>query len=447
MNMLEGSIADKMVWFAIPLAATGICQQLFNAIDTLIMGQMVGKEAMAAVGSNAPIVGLLLSLFIGISLGSNVVIAHFMGERDKEGVDKAVHSSVLFAIICGIFLTIVGEFAAAPILDFLSVPDEIMGMALLYLRILFVGMPVILLYNFTAAIFRSIGDTRTPLSCLLISGIFKVIFSLVSVLFLGMTVDGVACSTVLGSTISSLLLLRLLVHTRLPIHVSLKKLHLDPAITKEILRIGVPAGIQGAVFSLSNVVIQGAINSLGTESMAASAAAFNIEIFVYYILNAFGQACTTFTGQNFGARQFDRCKKVLKVSLLLDFFATVIASGLVVYFAGPLLSIFTSDPEVIRLGTVRIDYVISGQVFDMIIEVFSGSMRGYGESLIPAVLSVVGICGSRLGYIWTVFPLHPDFATIMFVYPLSWIVTDIALVIVYFYFIKRLERKAADGEI
>lgn len=340
MDMLHGSIADKTWSFALLLAMTGICQQLFNAADILIMGRFVGKSAMAAVGSNGPVVGIIVTLFIGISLGANVVISQLTGRKDRQGVTRAVHTAILSSLIGGLIMMAVGEMAASPLMALLSVPEEVRPLSLRYLRIIFLALPGILMYNFTSAIFRSQGDTRTPFLCLFISGMVKVASSLFFVLGMGMDADGAAASTVCSTLLSSFMLLALLSHTSLSVHLSLKEAVFDWSMLKKILSVGMPAGVQGAVFSLSNIVIQSAINSLGTEVMAASAAAFNLEIIAYYVINAFGQACTTFTGQNYGAGLFSRCRKIFRITFLQGFCAMAAVCGLILFLGRPLLSIF-----------------------------------------------------------------------------------------------------------
>ena len=314
LDMLHGSIWNKIPQFALPVAATAILGQLFNAADIVVVGNFTGADstvAVAAVGANSPLIGLIINLFIGISLGTNVVIAHAIGNGNQEEVHKAVHTSVLLALLGGALVALLGELAAAPVLSLLNVPEEVFPSALLYLRIYLLGMPVILLYNFEAAIFRSIGETKIPLIALTASGVLNVVLNLFFVVVLHWTVDGVAIATVLSNAVSSVLLYRRLRRTTQQIRVEPKQLRIDGAILKRILRIGLPAGIQSAVFAISNIVIQSAINSLGTVVMAASSAAYNIESFTYNILNAFSQACTTFVGQNFGAGEIRRCKKTL----------------------------------------------------------------------------------------------------------------------------------------
>lgn len=419
MDMINGSLGDKIIKYAVPLAVTGVLQQLFNAADLAVVGHFSGKEAMAAVGGNAPVIGLLVNLFVGISLGSNVIIARSVGQGDNESISKAVHTSVIVALLGGVFLAVLGEFLAPEVVRMLDVPDEVYPLAVKYLRIYLAGMPVILLYNFESAIFRSCGNTQTPLAALVISGILNVVFNLFFVLVLGMDVDGVATATVLANLISSAILFAALMKTELAIRIDPRKLRVHGDVLGEILRIGIPAGIQGMIFSFANIIIQSAVNSLGTTVMAASSAAFNLEIFSYYIMNSFGQACTTFVGQNYGAGKGDRCQKTLKLCLIQSAVSTVAASVLILLFSRPLLSIFNADPDVIAIGRTRLEYIFFAYLFSFAQEGLSGYLRGFGVSFIPAVCSVIGVCGVRLTWIFIVFRQIPSFATIMQVYPIS----------------------------
>ena len=306
LDMLHGPIWSKLPLFALPVAATAILEQLFNASDIAVVGNFTGAGktvAVAAVGANSSVIALIVNLFVGISLGANVVIANAVGRNDLEAAEKAVHTSVVFAFLCGLVVAVIGELTAVPVLRSLNVPDEVLPSALLYLRIYLLGMPVILLYNFEAAIFRSVGDTRTPFIALFASGILNVALNLFFVAVLRMTVDGVAVATVISNAVSSALLLRQLCRSGQLICVRRCALRMDLKTLGRIMKIGLPAGIQSAVFAASNIVIQSAVNSLGTVVMAASSAAFNIEVFAYDVLTSFSQACTTFVGQNFGAGQ------------------------------------------------------------------------------------------------------------------------------------------------
>lgn len=422
LNMLSGSMWDKILLYALPVAATGILGQLFNASDIAVVGNFAPGDtvsAVAAVGANGPVIGLVLNLFIGIALGANVVIANAIGRGDHETVSRAVHTSIVASVLGGLLITLFGELFAVSVLEMLNVPEEVLPLAAKYMRIYLIGMPVILLYNFESAIFRSAGDTKTPLAALAISGVLNVLLNLFFVIVMRMTVEGVAIATVTANAISSALLMRKLIKSELLVKIELKKLKISWPILGRILKIGVPAGIQGAVFSLSNIVIQSAINSLGKIVMAASSAAFNIEIMAYYILNSFGQACTTFVGQNYGAAQIDRCRKAFKLCLIEGVIATACAVGITLISGKFLLSLFNNDPEVIRLGFIRLEFIFASYIFSTFYDGMSGYLRGFGISLTPALLTMLGVCGIRVLWVATVFPKNPCFETIMQVYPIS----------------------------
>ena len=417
--MTHGPMGRKIILFALPLALTGIMQQLFNAADVAVVGRFAGKEAMAAVGSNGSLIGLILNLFIGISLGANVVISQYIGQGSQRGVEKTIRSAMTVSIVGGILFAGICIGISRPVLRLLAVPDDVIGMSLLYLRIYLCGLPVIFLYNFEAAIFRSMGDTRLPLLCLVLSGLLNVCLNLVFVLCLGMTVDGVALATVLSNLASSAMMMAVLIRRKLLVLPSRPQEFLDPAILKRVLLIGIPAGLQGMLFSFANICIQSAINSLGSGVMAASSAAANIEILSYYMLTAFGQACTTFVGQNYGAREPARCQQAVRLCLLQGVAFTLSMMAFLLLGAPLLVGIFNTDPEIVRLGVTRIRYVVSAHIFSVIIEVLSGYLRGYGLSLQPALVSLFGVCILRLIWVYTLFYRHPSFSFLLLVYPVS----------------------------
>ncbi len=432
LDMLNGSIWNKLPVFALPIAATGILEQLFNASDIAIVGNFAQTDktaAVAAVGANSPIIGLILNLFIGIALGANVVIANAIGRDDRQTVQKAVHTSMVVSVIGGVLVAIIGELIAEPLLTVLNVPDDVLELALLYLRIYFLGMPVILLYNFEAAIFRSIGETKMPLIALTLSGILNVLLNLFFVIVLKMSVNGVATATVLANVVSAGILYIKLIKSDKYIKVEFKKLRIDGKVFAKIMQIGLPAGIQSAVFAVANIVIQGAINSLGTVVIAASSAAFNIEIIAYNVMNSFSQACTTFVGQNFGANKLDRCKKTLFLCLIEDAIASGTAILIVLITGKFLLSIFNNNPEVIEIGYTRLVIIFIAYIFSMLYEVMSGYLRGFGFSLVPAILTTVGVCVLRIIWINTVFPANRTFVTIMTAYPVSLATTAVLIFI------------------
>ena len=427
MDMLNGPLWSKLPRYALPVAATGILGQLFNAADVAVVGNFTGElrtVAVAAVGANSPVIGLLLNLFIGIALGANVVIANAIGRGDRETVHRAVHTSIVTALVGGVLVALFGQLIAGGLMGLLNVPEDVYPLALSYLRIYLLG---ILLYNFEAAIFRSIGDTKMPLAALTVSGILNVILNLFFVIVLKMNVNGVAIATVLSNAVSSVLLLRRLLHGDL-VRVELRELRIDRNAFNKIMRIGLPAGIQTAIFSLSNIIIQSAINSLGTVVMAASSAAFNIEIIAYDVLNSFSQACTTFVGQNYGAGKIDRCKKTMFLCLIEDFIASAVAIALVLLTGKYILAIFNSDPEVIAIGYTRLLFLFGSYIFTLTYEILSGYLRGFGISLAPAILTLFGVCGVRIFWIKAIFPMHRTFQSILLAYPISLATTAVLII-------------------
>ena len=431
-DMLNGSMWDKILLYALPVAATGILGQLFNASDVAIVGNFASTDrvaAVAAVGANGPVIGLVLNLFIGIALGANVVIANAIGRGDRETVSRAVHTSVVASVLGGFIVMLIGQLLARPVLMMLNVPDDVFPLAMTYMRIYLLGLPVIFLYNFESAIFRSAGDTKTPLIALAVSGILNVILNIFFVTVLDMTVNGVAIATVISNLVSSVILGRKLLKSKLSVHIELNELRIDWKILWRILKIGLPAGIQSAVFSLSNIIISSAINSLGKVTMAASSAAFNVEIMAYYILNSFGQACTTFVGQNYGAAQIDRCRKTLKLCIIEGIIITGTTMLIMLLTGKYLIGLFNNDPEVIEIGFTRLKIVYTSYIFSLLYEVMSSYMRGYGISLVPAILTMLGVCGIRIAWIYTVFPMSRTFATIMTVYPISLAATAVLIFI------------------
>lgn len=430
-DMLSGSLWDKIILFALPLAATGVLQQLFNAADIAVVGRFtgdMGSISMAAVGTNSAIVNLIVNLFVGLALGTNVVIATAVGMGDEDTIEKAVHLSITFALAGGAAAAVLCELLAPYILTMIRVPADVMPLALIYLRIYVAGLPVILLYNYESAIFRAVGDTKTPLMMLALSGIVNVGLNFLFVVGLGMTVDGVATATVLSNLLCSLLLFRRLLRSELPIRVRPRNLRIDWPVFRRILRIGIPAGVQSAVFSFANILIQSAINTLDTVVMAASSAAYNVEIFAFYLMSAFGQTCTTFVGQNNGARQTDRCKKAFGLCLLECILSMACCVSLMLIFGRQILSLFNTDTAIIETGYVRLVFILLSYAFSMLYDGIAGYLRGFGISLTPALLTTLGVCGVRIFWVYAVFPKSPTFYTIMTVYPVSLATTAVLMI-------------------
>ena len=438
-DMLHGSLWDKIILFALPLALTGVMQQLLNAADVFTLGKFVGKNAMAAVGNNISMVGLIVSLMMGLSLGANVVIAQNIGAKRIDRAHAAVSTAFVLSIAAGIFFCLLGELLVAPIFYFLEVPASVVGMAESYLRIFLLGLPAISLYNFQAAIFRSKGDTRTPLIALTFAGGVNILLNLLFVLQFDLGIAGVAAATTLANFFSAIILFVELLKADGVIKLHLNALLVDKEELFEIIRIGLPAGVQGMVFSLSNLLIQAAINSLGADAMAASAAAFTIEINVFCVVNGFGQAATTFVGQNYGAGNFLRCRRATWVSMGLSALFMQTLCFFILFFAEEVLALFNSDPEVIRLGVIRLWYIVLPELINVVMEGLSGALRGYGISLTPAVITLICVCGTRVVWVFTMFRNIPTYSTLMAVYPISWFITMIFLIAAYSYHMKRLK--------
>lgn len=440
--MLQGSIWDKLLYMALPMAAAGILQQLFNAVDVAVVGRYVGKEAMAAVGSNSPVINLLINAFMGLSLGTNVIIAQYIGQGAHGPIRRAVHTSVLVALLGGLLLGSLGQLAVAPVLALLGVPGEVQPLAQLYLRIYLLGLPAILLYNFATAILRSQGDTRTPLLVLTISGLVNVGLNLFFVVDLGMTVDGVAIATVVSNLLSAAALFLFLCRSQGDVAIRPRQLALDGASLLRIWRIGFPAALQGMVFSLSNICVQSAVNALGTLVMAASAAAYNIEVVSFCLINSFGQACTTIVGQNCGARRLDRCHRTLWVTFAVCGSCFLLLAAALFAFIQPLLALFNQDGQVIYYGTIRLEYILFAHGFSLVMEVLSGYLRGFGLSMVPAACALVCVCGSRILWVYTVFAAYQSFAVLMTVYPVSLSLTAAVLVVATYTLRRHIDRHA-----
>jgi len=430
-DLTTGSIVDKVLLFAIPLMMTSMLQQLFNATDVAVVGKFASKEAMAAVGSNAPVISLLVNFFVGISVGANVLIARSIGAKNEERAKSAVGTSMALALAAGLFVAVAGNLITAPVIDILGVPPEVRPYSITYLRIYFSGVPFIMLYNFEAAIFRSNGNTGTPLLSLFIGGVFNVLANLFFVLVLRMDVDGVAIATVLANVISSMILLYCLTKEESVIHVDIGSIRINRKDLSAILRIGLPAGLQSAVFSISNICVQSAINSLGADYMAASSAAFNIEIFAFFVVNSFTQTLVTFVGQNYGAGNYDRCREVTRKTLIVSWVMVTVLSVVLLVFVRPLLGLFTNEPRVIEAGVIRVKAILYFETLNVLMDNLSGAMRGLGKSLVPALTTLICVCGIRIAWVFTGFRYYHTWLSIMAVFPVSWAVNATFIVIGY----------------
>lgn len=440
-DMCNGPLFGKILTFSIPLMLSGILQLLFNAADTIVVGRFAGSTSLAAVGSTTSLINLLTNLFIGLSVGANVLTAQFYGAKKEREVSDTVHSAILLAMISGVFLLLIGVLITRQILVWMGTPDDVLNQAALYLKIYFLGMPAMLLYNFGSSILRAIGDTKRPLYFLTAAGIINVILNLVLVICLGLGVAGVAIATVTSQTISAILILRCLCRMDSSFRLDLKKLRFNKQISMQIIRIGLPAGLQGTVFSLSNVLIQSSVNSFGSIAMAGNTAAMNIEGFVYMAMNTFQQTAMSFTSQNFGAGKQKRITKV--VFICLGMVTTVgLVMGLGAYFAGTqVLSIYSSDPEVIQYGLLRLSIICTTYCLCGIMDTMVGALRGIGYSFLPMVVSLLGACGLRIVWIFTIFQWNRSLLNLYISYPVTWLITGGVHMICYAIVRKKKIRK------
>lgn len=424
-DMCSGSVFGKMLLFALPLMCSSILQLLFNAADIVVVGRFAGDNALAAVGSNTALINLLTNLFVGLSVGSNVLTAQYYGAKKDSDLKETVHTSMLLSICSGVLLTVVGLVGARGLLELMQAPPEVLELAALYLRIYFLGMTSMMVYNFGSAILRAVGDTKRPLYYLLAAGIVNVVLNLFFVIACHMGVAGVGAATVISQTISALLVVRCLVREQGGIHLELKELAISKDKLGKIMQIGLPAGFQGTVFSLSNVVIQSAVNSFGNIAVAGNSAAANIEGFVYMAMNAFHQATISFTSQNFGARQYRRIYKILFAGELCVVITGLLLGNLAVFFGNALLGIYSPSAEVIAAGMVRLKVICTLYALCGVMDVLVGALRGIGYSIIPMVVSLVGACGLRLLWIATVFriPEYHSLFTVYLSYPITWTIT------------------------
>ena len=425
--MCSGNIVGKMLLFALPLMLSSILQLLFNAADVIVVGRFAGDNSLAAVGSTTSLVNLLTNVFLGLSVGANVMVARYIGAKKEDEVKKTVHTALTLAIISGAFLTLIGTLGAGQILKWMGSPDEVIGLSALYLRIFFIGMIPNMLYNFGAAILRSIGDTRRPLYYLFAAGIINVILNLIFVIPLHMDVAGVALATIISQTISAALVIKCLAKEKSAIRFEFRALGIDGSICKDILKIGLPSGFQGLLFSMSNVIIQSSVNSFGATIVAANSAAASIEGFVWVSMNAFHQAAVTFTGQNYGAGKIKRVPLVMRDALICVIVTGVILGRSAYFFGIELMGLYTSSPEVAQLGLERIKWVCGLYAFCGMMDVMVGVLRGIGYSILPMIVSLIGACGLRIIWIFTLFQTEPFHKpTFLYVtYPVSWSVTFI----------------------
>lgn len=425
MDLCEGSILKKLLLFSLPLMASSVLQLFFNAADVIVVGKFAGDNSLAAVGSNGSIINLLTNVFIGLSVGANVLIARFFGAKQEEEVRKTVHTALTVSVVCGVILSVIGVIAAKQLLIWMQSPTEVIDLATVYLQIYFLGMPAIMLYNFGAAILRGVGDTKRPLYYLTFAGIINVALNFVFVAFLHMDVAGVALATIISQCISAVLVVCCLMKEEGAIRFEWKYIGIDKGVLLQTIRIGLPAGVQGSLFSLSNVVIQSAINSFGAVIVAGNSAAGNIEGFVFVAMSAFSQAIVAFVSQNLGAGKYERINKVVVITQLCVIFIGLVTGNAVYFMGEPLLELYSDSAMVVEAGVRRLAIVCTTYALAGMMDVMVGALRGLGYSVMPMIVSLLGVCAFRLVWIDILFhsTKYHVIETIYVAYPVSWALT------------------------
>ena len=422
-DMINGPLFGKIVLYTIPLIAAGILQLLFNTADMVVVGRYAGSNALGAVGATASLINLLINVFMGLSVGANVAIAHYYGAGRFEELSRSQHTAISLSILCGFILLIIGQLFSEPMLILMGTPKDILPLSVSYMKIYFCGMPVMLLYNFGAAVLRAVGDTKRPLYYLSLAGVINVILNLIFVIRFGMGVRGVAWATNISQAVSAILIIRCLIKNEGPCRLTLSKLCLDKKETIRIAKVGLPAGFQGAIFSISNVLIQSSVNSFGAIAVAGNTATCNLEGFVYNSMNSFHQTAISFTGQNMGAKNMKRVQRVLSICLLCVT-VTGLGMGLIGFaFGSELLGIYSTDPAVVAFGLRRMAIIFPTYFLCGVMDVMVGSLRGMGFSIMPMTVSLLGACVFRIIWIMTVFAINhtPEFLYVS--YPISWFIT------------------------
>ncbi|MBE6844956.1 MAG: MATE family efflux transporter [Ruminococcus sp.] len=449
-DMCHGPIFKKIVIYTLPIIFTGVLQLLFNAADLIIVGRFRGSDSVAAVGATGAIINLIINLFIGLSVGISVSVAQGIGAGRDDDVSKTVHTAVPAAVVSGIFLTFVGIFGSEFFLSLMGTPDNILKLSATYMQIYFCGITASLIYNFGSAILRAAGDTISPLIFLVISGVINVFLNVFFVTVFSMNVEGVALATAISQAVSAVLVVIALMRRNDACRLSLKKLRFHKQQLKRIIRIGLPAGIQGSLFSISNVLIQSSVNSFGSVVMSGNAAAQNIEGFVYITMNSFHQTAVNFTGQNYGAGRIDRIKRILVISLCSVFTVGLILGTAAVVFSESLLSVYITDSAAaIGYGVTRLEFICLTYFLCGIMDVMTGMMRGIGSSFAPMIITILGVCGMRIGWIYTVFqmPRYHSIVSLYLSYPVSWAITFLVELTVFVVILKKRQKMLTNREL
>ena len=435
-DMCNGSLMDKLISFSLPLMLSGILQLLFNAVDIIVVGRFTGRHALAAVGSTTALINMFVNLFIGISLGVNVLAARFFAAKKEREMSETVHTAIAFALVSGIVMAFVGVFFAKTALELMGTPDDVIRLSALYMRLYFCGMPFFMLYNYGAAILRAIGDTKRPLLFLIIAGIANVALNLILVVVFHLGVAGVAIGTILSQLISSILVVRCLCKAEASYQLHFSKLSIKGAYMKQIFKVGIPAGIQSTVINFSNVLLQSSVNSFGSIAMAGYTAANNIFGFLYAATNSITQACMSFTSQNYGVGKWKRMDRVLFDCIILSVAVMLILGGGMYFFGPEVLKIYTTNPRVISCGMEVLTYTTLTYFLCGIMDLLPGALRGMGYSSVPMILSIIGTVGTRIVWIFGIFPNHRSLDILFISYPVSWMIT-IVLQVICFYFVRR----------
>lgn len=445
MDMTEGPLTTKIIKFTIPVMLTGILQLLFNTADVIVVGRFTGKTALAAVGSTGSLINLLVSLFMGLSIGTNVLVARYQGAKDDKAASETVHTSIALGIVGGLILLIIGVVATRPLLEMMATPEDVIDQSTLYMRILFFGMPLNLILNFGAAILRAIGDTKRPLYYLTIAGVINLFLNIFLVTVFSLGVAGVAIATVISEGVSCGLILLCLKHETGAIRLYFNRIKINPSKCIDIMKIGLPAGLQGCIFSISNVLIQSSVNSFGSTVMAGNTAASNIEGFVYVSMNSLHQTCISFTSQNFGAGKFKRIKKVLINCLVIVAITGLVLGNSAYFFGKYLLSAYNNEAEVISYGLIRLSIISTMYFLCGLMDVMVGAMRGIGYSILPMIVSLVGACGLRIVWIYTVFVKFRTLDILFISYPVTWTITFLSHLVCYYIVTRKYKDKFREG--
>ena len=440
-DMCNGSVMDKLISFSIPLMLSAILQLLFNAVDIIVVGRFTGSHALAAVGSTTALINVFTNLFIGVSLGANVLAARFYAANREREMSETVHTAITFALISGVVMVFVGLLFSRGALELMDTPADVIEQSTLYMRIYFSGMPFFMMYNYGAAILRAIGDTKRPLMFLIIAGITNALLNLLLVIVFHLGVAGVAIATVIAQMISCILVLRCLYKTDSCYQLRFSKLVLKWDCLKQIFQVGIPAGIQSTVINFSNVLLQSSVNSFGSVAMAGYTAANNIFGFLFASVNSITQACMSFTSQNYGVGKWKRMDKVLRNCILLSVIVSILLGGGSYIFGPELLKIYTSDQAVIQCGMEILLYTTVTYFMCGLMDLFPGALRGMGYSAVPMLLSVIGTVGTRVVWIFWIFPKHRELDVLFISYPASWLVTIILQVICYYFVRKKVKKK------